>query len=47
MLASLYGYEGIASCSTFTEIDRREKVFDAETEPEAIFKACEWILKNK
>jgi hypothetical protein len=25
----------------------REKTTDADTEPEAIFKACQWVLDNK
>ena len=27
--------------------DIEEKIFKADTEPEAIFKACQWILENR
>ena len=35
--------QGVCEASTTNE----DKDFFAETEPEAIFKACEWILKDK
>ena len=31
----------------FTQPDDIKYNFNADTEPEAIFKACEWILKDK
>lgn len=35
--------------SIFTDLEDKvySTMFDAETEPEAIIKACEWILQNK
>lgn len=30
-----------------TQLDEKIKTFYGDTEEEAIFKACEWILKNK
>ena len=38
------------SCEIYTRNHAKPyilKDFDAKTEPEAIFKACEWVLNNK
>lgn len=45
-------WKGISSgrtmyrCILFLSIKRGKEKFEADTEPEAIFKACEWILKE-
>lgn len=31
----------------WAELHNEDKLFRADTEPEAIFKACQWILENK
>ena len=38
-------YELNWKCNVVTNLE--ETLFTADTEPEAIFKACEWILNNK
>ena len=46
------GYLLSSSCRNgdnyaFCKVYQREIAFRCETEPEAVFKACEWILKNQ
>lgn len=40
-MAIYYDYTGVIN------IDVNDRWFKADTEPEAIFKACQWILDNK
>lgn len=42
----VYG-KGQCDLTIFTQPDDIKYNFNADTEIEAIFKACEWILKNK
>lgn len=34
-------------CELMTDYGVEDIQFDADTEPEAVFKACQWILDNK
>lgn len=42
----VYG-RGQCDLTIFTQPDDIKYNFNADTEPEAIFKACQWILENK
>ena len=52
-----HGYDGFRIISGLTDFDYREKyfaklpsirneIFLSDTEPEAVFKACDWILEE-
>jgi len=43
---SRYKLEGY-DCDIYTKDDHCIDDFESDTEPEAIFKACQWILENK
>jgi len=36
-----------ATCKTYNGLEENDQMFIENTEPEAIFKACQWILDNK
>ena len=42
-----FAAEGSCYLTHENNISKRLKTFDARNEPEAIFKACQWILENK
>lgn len=45
---SFNGYGGwFCTISSWDDSTFKSKEFNATTEPEAIFKACQWILENK
>jgi len=48
-VCSIFTFAGEGSCylTHKDNISKRLKTFDANNEPEAIFKACQWIMDNK
>ena len=42
-----FGGEGWSYITHTDNISKRLSSFDTDSEPEAIFKACQWILENK
>jgi hypothetical protein len=49
LIYSIFSYAGEGSCyiTKDDDIKKRLKTFSGDSEPESIFKACEWILSQK